>query len=609
MLLILTANVRGDDISDSNTLTAGYAFRAPRYYGSSHPLFRLFSLLFTLLVIAAFSGTTQAADRTVRIGVLAYRGIDKTLNNWAPTAQYLTRHIPGYKFSIVPLNNDDIGSAIKSRSVEFVLTNPGSYVELASAYGITRIATLESKTQQGGTSKFGAVIFTRTDRRDIRDLADLKGKRFMAVHKNAFGGWWLAWRELKHNGINPHSDFKQLVFAGFPQDKIVYAVRDGKVDAGTVRTGLLESMALAGKIRLQDFHVLNAQHVDGFPYLLSTKLYPDWAFAVLPKTAADLAPKVLIALLQMKRGDAAAVAGGYAAWSVPLDYHSVEQLMMELRVGVYRDYGKLGFIDFLKQYWHWLAAIVTMLLVLGIAYVITFRINRELEHTKTRLENINKELEAFSYSVSHDLRAPLRSIDGFGLALLEDYGHVLEGEGKVYLERLRANTQRMGELIDAMLELSRVTRAEMHAETVDLSVLARSIAAELAEANPQCSVKFICKPGIRVQGDPRQLHIMMENLLANAWKYSGKVTHPRVEFGSWMNAGKLTCFVRDNGVGFDMANAGKLFGAFQRLHTEAQFPGTGVGLATVKRIIQRHHGHVWVESSPGAGATFYFSLK
>jgi signal transduction histidine kinase len=569
----------------------------------------LFSLLFVLLVIVVFSDAAWAADRPVRIGVLAYRGIDKTLNIWAPTAQYLTQHIPGYKFSIVPLNNDDIGSAIKSHAVEFVLTNPGSYVELASAYGITRIATLESKTPQGGSSMFGAVIFTRADHHDIRSLADLKGKRFMAVHKSAFGGWWMAWRELKHSGIDPYSDLKPLVFAGFPQDKIVYAVRDGKVDAGTVRTGLLESMALAGKIRLEDFYILNTHHVDSFPYLLSTELYPDWAFAVLPKTTADLAPKVLIALLQMKRNDAAALAGNYAEWSVPLDYHSVDQLMMELRVGAYRNYGKLSLIDILKRYWGWLAGIVTMLIVLGIAYVITFRINRELEHTKTRLEGTNKELEAFSYSVSHDLRAPLRSIDGFGLALLEDYAHVLKGEGKVYLERLRANTQRMGELIDAMLELSRVTRAEMHVETVDLSALARSIAAELMEANPQCSVKFICKSGIRAQGDPRQLHIMMENLLSNAWKYSGKVAHPRVEFGSWMNAGKLTYFVRDNGVGFDMANADKLFGAFQRLHTEADFPGTGVGLATVKRIIQRHHGRVWVESSPGSGATFYFSLN
>ena len=283
--------------------------------------------------------------------------------------------------------------------------------------------------------------------------------------------------------------------------------------------------------------------------------------------------------------------------------------MMELRVGAYRNYGKLSYLELVKQYWGWLTGIVTLLFVLGIAYGYTFRLNRELAHTKTRLEATNKELEAFSYSVSHDLRAPLRSIDGFGLALLEDYGQLLEGEGKIYLERLRANTQRMGELIDAMLELSRVTRTQMHVETVDLSALAKMIAAELTEAASPCSVEFICETGIRAQGDPRLLYIAMENLLANAWKYSGKVAHPRVEFGTGQIAGKPSYFVRDNGVGFDMANADKLFGAFQRFHAEAEFPGTGVGLATVKRVIQRHGGRVWAESSPGAGTTFYFTLK
>jgi len=593
----------------SNALTVGYTSRAQHHDDSLHTLFRLFSLLLALLVTIAFSVAAQAADRQVRIGVLAYRGKDKTLNTWVPTAWYLTQHIPGYTFSIVPLNNDDIGPAIKSREVEFILTNPGSYVELATAYGITRIATLESKTPLGGTSMFGAVIFTRADRRDIRNLSDLKGKRFMAVHKNAFGGWWMAWRELKHNEIDPESDFRQLVFAGFPQDKIVYAVRDGKVDAGTVRTDLLESMELAGKIRLDDFYILNARHVENFPYRLSTELYPDWAFAVLPNIPAELAPKALIALLQMKPDDAAAVAGGYAAWSVPLDYHSVEQLMIELRVGAYHNYGKLSYTDLVKQYWGWLTAAVSLLFVLGIAYAYTFRINRELENTKTRLQATNKELEAFSYSVSHDLRAPLRSIDGFSLALLEDYDHVIDGEGKVYLERLRANTQRMGELIDAMLELSQVTRTEMHVDSVNLSALARTIATELAEEESHRKVEFICKTGVREQGDPRLLRIAMENLLANAWKYSGKVEHPRVEFGSLHIAGKPVYFVRDNGVGFEMASAGKLFGAFQRLHAESEFPGTGVGLATVKRIIQRHGGSVWAESKPGVSTTFYFSLK
>ena len=223
------------------------------------------------------------------------------------------------------------------------------------------------------------------------------------------------------------------------------------------------------------------------------------------------------------------------------------------------------------------------------------------------LEAANRELEAFSYSVSHDLRAPLRSIDGFGLALLEDYGQVLEGEGKVYLQRLRANTQRMGELIDAMILLSRVVRAEMKLDTVDLSALAEEVAADLAD--PENPVEFVAEKNIVAQADPRLLKMALENLLGNAWKYSAKVARPQIAFGMREIDGKPAYFIRDNGAGFDMAYAGKLFGAFQRLHAEVDFPGTGIGLATVRRIVQRHGGQVWAESAPGAGATFYFTLQ
>ncbi|MBT9614136.1 MAG: PhnD/SsuA/transferrin family substrate-binding protein [Burkholderiales bacterium] len=327
-----------------------------------------------------------AADQLVRVGVLAHRGKDEALIAWSPTARYLSKEIPGHNFVIVPLNNDDIGPAVEYRDVEFVLTNPGSYAELEYSFGITRIATLKSKTPQGGYSVLGAVIFSRADRADIQTLADLKGKHFMAVHENAFGGWWLAWRELKRTNIDPYKDFKRLQFAGFPQDDIVFAVRDGKADAGTVRTDLLESMALAGNINLQDFKILNSQHAEGFPYALSTPLYPDWAFAVLRHTSEKLAQRVTIALLKMSPGDPAASAGGYAEWTVPLDYHSVQQLMLDLRVGPYRNYGKLTYLDLLKQYWRWISAALAIILALAAAYVYVLRLNRKLSSTMKHLE-------------------------------------------------------------------------------------------------------------------------------------------------------------------------------------------------------------------------------
>jgi signal transduction histidine kinase len=234
---------------------------------------------------------------------------------------------------------------------------------------------------------------------------------------------------------------------------------------------------------------------------------------------------------------------------------------------------------------------------------------RRLHRRTAQLESTNKELEAFSYSVSHDLRAPLRSIDGFSLALLEDYGDRLDANGQDYLQRVRAATQRMGQLIDDLLSLARVTRSELHHEHVDLSVLTATIADELQRAHPDRQVEVIIAPGLVAHADARLLHVMLENLLGNAWKFTVKRPCATIEFGAVPCDGRVAYFVRDNGAGFDMAYADKLFGAFQRLHAMTEFSGTGVGLATVQRIVHRHGGRVWAEGAVEQGATFYFTLS
>jgi len=236
------------------------------------------------------------------------------------------------------------------------------------------------------------------------------------------------------------------------------------------------------------------------------------------------------------------------------------------------------------------------------------RAEEEIRRSNTQLAAANKELEAFCYSVSHDLRAPLRAIDGFSQALLEDCKSRLDAEGKDHLKRVRVASQCMAQLIDDLLNLSRVTRSEMRREPVDLSALAKLVAAELQRTQPERYVAFVIKDGIVVNGDAHLLRIALENLLGNAWKFTGKHQRASIEFGATEQEGKPVYFVRDNGVGFDMAYADKLFGAFQRLHTPAEFPGTGIGLATVQRIIHRHGGRVWAESVVEKGATFYFAL-
>ena len=230
-------------------------------------------------------------------------------------------------------------------------------------------------------------------------------------------------------------------------------------------------------------------------------------------------------------------------------------------------------------------------------------------HERTQqLEVAIQELEAFSYSVSHDLRAPLRSIDGFSQILLEEHSAQLDAQGQDYLRRVRLASQHMEQLINDMFKLSRVTRAEINIDKVNLTQIARSVINELQESKPQRHVDIRIADDLEDNADSRLMHIMLENLLGNAWKFTEKQSTAIIEFGFTKEGKKKIYFVRDNGAGFDMTYMDKLFTPFQRLHTAEEYPGTGIGLATVRRIIHRHGGNIWAEGQVGKGATFYFTL-
>ena len=235
-------------------------------------------------------------------------------------------------------------------------------------------------------------------------------------------------------------------------------------------------------------------------------------------------------------------------------------------------------------------------------------LERRVRHGVAQAEVINKELESFSYSVSHDLRAPLRHVEQFSKLLLQDHAAQLDSQGRHYLERIQAATRRMDELIVDLLALSQVARVEMKSETVDLSALAEAIVADLRDSDPRRRVEWVLAPAVLAEGDPSLLRIALDNLLANSWKYTGKHSRARIEFGAFERDGSVVYFVRDDGAGFDMAHAEKLFRAFQRLHGNAEFEGSGIGLATVQRIVHRHGGRVWAEAAVERGATIYFTL-
>jgi PAS domain S-box-containing protein len=327
-----------------------------------------FSLL--LLLSGESFGAPKGASQSIKIGVLATRGVERCLQKWEPTAEYLTNEIPGYSFTIKPLDFNKIYQAVEWEDVDFILTNPSFYVGLERFYGASRMVTLKNLRPGGAYAVFGGAIFRRADRKDMDRLVDLKGKTFMAVEEGSFGGWLMAWRELKEHEIDPYRDFADLSFGG-THDAVVYAVRDGKVDAGAVRTDALERMAMEGKIRLEDFHVFH-EHGGGkvhLPFLHSTRSYPEWTFAEVRHTSNELAERVAIALLNMSPDSPAARAAVCGGWTIPHNYQSVHDCLKYLRVGPYKDYGEVTFRDVIRRYLPWLlGAAISIILIIMFAF-------------------------------------------------------------------------------------------------------------------------------------------------------------------------------------------------------------------------------------------------
>ena len=355
----------------------------------------LFRLETGLLVVALLSGFAaslgvQASPRVVSVGVLAHRGVNACTEIWNPTIHYLNERIPEYEFHLLPLDLASMSEAVEQGRVDFILTNPGNYVELERRYNITRIATLRNLRQGKPYTLFGSVIFVRSDRTDIQTLADLKNKSFGAVDKAAFGGFQMAWRELKDAGIDPFADFSSLLFLGFPQDNTVLSVRDGKIDAGTVRTNILERMAAEGRIQIEDFRVLHQQDSEKFPFRHSSRLYPEWAFAKTRSSSDKLAETVAIALMNMDDGDPAAIAGNYAGWTVPLNYRPVHELFIDLEIGPYKDLAEVSPVELAKQYWYWLALILAGIFLSAFH---NFMVKRQVTLRTKELSLTNQALE------------------------------------------------------------------------------------------------------------------------------------------------------------------------------------------------------------------------
>ena len=329
--------------------------------------------MLTLFIWPFVSGNASASE--VRIGVLPVNGPEQAIKYWKPVSDYLSAQIPEHHFTIVPIDYKNMDRAVANDQLEFVIANPSQYIEYEVKYNASRIATLLNHVGPAETSLFGSVIFTRADRKDIETLADLKGKSFVTVSDTAFAAWHVTRYELQRQGIS-FRDLGSVKFTGIPTENVVMAVKNGEAVAGAVRTDLLEKMSQEGKIDLNEFRILNKQVVPGFPFLLSTQLYPEFAFARLRNTDAKLANKIAAQLLLMPHDTIAKTTQEPIGWAVPDNYESVRTLLKDLKLPPYQNYGKVTIGEALRQ--HWIAVVLGLVAILSsfLAAQLTFIVKR-----------------------------------------------------------------------------------------------------------------------------------------------------------------------------------------------------------------------------------------
>jgi ABC-type phosphate/phosphonate transport system substrate-binding protein len=371
---------------------------------------------------------TEGQEQVHKIMLMAHRGKEKGLRKWSATADYLTAQIPGHRFELVPLDWDGMRAYIQTGEADFVLSNPGMYVEFEAGYGIRRLATLKNLRLGEAVSNFGSVIIKRADRDDIQGIEYLEGKRLMMSSHTAWGGWQVGWMEMLKQGFDPYKQLGQLSTSG-SHDKTVMAVLAGEVDAGVCRTDTLERLAGRGEIDIKDIELITSKNPQypRFPFLLSTDLYPEWPFAATRTADEDLLEEVTRVLLSMPRDSQAARDGKYAGWTVPDNYQPVHEVLRTLHIRPYEHYGEITFRDILRKYWP-LVVVSILLLLAMVAWNLHFRrINRRLQETQAQLSTAKRQAEqanhaksAFLANMSHELRTPMNAILGYSEMLTEE---------------------------------------------------------------------------------------------------------------------------------------------------------------------------------------------
>ena len=594
-----------------------------------------------LLLIACVLATSAVSAKELKIGVLAFRGNLSAVKRWQPTAAYLSEKIPEHVFRIVPLGLEQLRAAVSRREIDFVITNTGQYVELEVFYGISRIATQKNLVKGKVQTKFGAVIFVRADRRDIKSLEDLKGKSLMGVQETGFGGFRMAWRELLKHGIDPYKDLSSLSFSGFPQGAVAYAVREGHVDAGTFRSESLERMQREGKIKLSDFRVLNQQPMDDYPVLHSTPLYPTWPFAKLKHVPIKLAERVAVSLLSMPPDHPAAKSAQMAGWTIPVSYQDVHQLLMDLRVGPYSGIGQFTLMDFVSKYWVWLILtifIISVMIALTIGLIRENKHRKNVEHDLRLHQNHLREMvhertkdvvrirdqamkaseakSIFLSNISHELRTPLNAIIGYSEMILEEMDITSESRYLSELKKIHASALHLLSIISKILDVAQIEdgSARLRVEMFSVSELINEVidaVSSLASANNNLLEVKNNLAHDTIQTDRLRLQESLIHVMENACKFTenGKID---ILLRSFHKSDKdwIQISIRDNGKGMSDDEKERIFEIFYKGDkTSAQkISGIGVGLAISRGYCRLMGGDITFKSEPGKGSLFIITV-
>jgi len=576
-------------------------------------------LLFTILLFSNAS--------VVKIGVLAKRGIEPTFNKWGETAKYLTKKIENRKFEIVPIGFNNLLKAVEDKKIDFILANSGFYVELEYKYDVQRITTLINKHISGVSQKeFGGVIFSHIDNaKRFNRLEDIKGFNFVAVNEKSFGGWQMAWRELAEVGIDRDDDLASLKFKE-THDNVVYSIINHEADVGTVRTDTLERMAMEGKIDLSKIHIINSKEYDDFPFLVSTRLYPEWPFAKLKHTSDKLSKQVAVALMQMQPNALAATSASIEGWTTPLSYEQVHSCFKFLKISPY--YQAINFLDVVHKYLYWILFYFLLALIAIGMFIYQFRLTKHLGETQNELVQTEKmaSLGRLVAGVSHEINTPI-GIAVTAASHLSEEVKTFESEYenetlteesfKSFIdvsikssEHILINLRRAAKLIQNFKQIS-VDQASNDVREFNIKEYIDGIVVSLQPTIKKTShvVDIICSEDLKINSNPSVFYQIFSNLIFNSFIHGfedKEIGHITITVDS--SKSYLEIEYKDDGKGVSKESLEKIFDPF--FTTKRSAGGSGLGTHIVFNLVtQKLNGNISISSKEDMGLTYDMTFK